>query len=893
MILADKLVFLTQEIVERSLTPILVWSREGDIIFSNHSACEVLEINKNAPGKCWDISGFIEQDSFPNLISSSESQLHRVVFTGKSGHLKIWEMQIERTVIDTDILFIGYLRDVSTGATKEAQTLQLWLETMFEGSPLAITIRDMKGNLIRGNEAWHKLWAGLPIKNNISDANPFAEPMQEIYTPEQWDKILNTKKTGEAVIFPEIRMPDWFSPNIRWISQYIYAIKDSKDQTSYFITMTVDITRKKETELSLQKNEERWKYALEGNGDGVWDINNETKEYYYSDRYKQILGYGTEDEFPSPLDGMSIVHPDDLIRVKQTVEDQWRKDTPGYSCEYRALCKNGEYKWILDRGLVIKHSPEGKELRVVGTHTDISERKELELRLCQSEALYRTVFENTGTATFLIDENTFNILLSNSGSERLLGLPRNKMDNQINFIDLIHPDDLDRVEHFREEYLTRGESIQVQKEFRLRHVSGEYHYCIGVVMMIPDTKHSIISVLDITDRKRTEAEKAKLESQLRQAQKMEAIGTLAGGIAHDFNNILTSVYGFIELTMLAIPKSSNNYDNLSHVLNGLDRASDLINQILAFSRKTEQEFKVIDIIPMVKETLKLLRASLPSTITIEANIPIENGYVMGDLTQIQQVLINLCTNAHYAMRETGGVLTVSVDSETVDQHLANYLGLTSTGDFLRIVVKDTGKGMDVHTLERIFDPFFTTKPVGEGTGLGLSIVHGIISAHKGAVNVYSELGVGTTFLLYFPVINTAIAEISTKNIGLPHGFGRILLVDDEDEIIQMTVKMLELLGYVTEAVNSSLEALSRFQENPERYDLLITDLTMPKMSGIELSRLIHEIRPNLPIALTTGFSADLNPDQLKHDGILVLIMKPYNINTLGNTINQLMRREET
>jgi PAS domain S-box-containing protein len=585
---------------------------------------------------------------------------------------------------------------------------------------------------------------------------------------------------------------------------------------------------------------------------------------------------------------VDFIHPDDLPRLMDVFRDYMTHGNPIPSRhDFRLRVASGEYRnCICD----VMEIPETKQS--IASVLDVTDWKRTENELRRSERLFRSYFELPLVGIAITGTDRQWIQLNDKFCD-LFGYTREELQS-MRWANLIPPDEALEGEVFYRQILQENGIHSHVKRMIRKDGTAIIARVSGLAVRTPDggIDYLITLVEDITAQRRAEEDKAKLEAQLRQAQKMEAIGTLAGGIAHDFNNILTSIYGFVELTMMVLPESSRAYDNLDHVLKGLDRARDLINQILAFSRQTEHEFKAIDIVPVVKETLKLLRASLPSTIAIENRVEVEGRYIMGDPTQIQQVLMNLCTNAHHAMKDTGGMLTVAVEPEVVGDRLAQRLGLLATGDYLRISVSDTGCGMDTHTQERIFDPFFTTKPVGEGTGLGLSIVHGIISAHNGAINVYSEPDVGTTFLLYFPVTSAEAEEVNKNEGTLPIGFGRILLVDDEAEIVQMTVQMLELLGYMPEAVNSSMEALARFQENPDAFDLLITDLTMPQMTGLDLSRLVHDLRPKLPIVLTTGFSEVLTPEQMKRLGIRITLMKPFDVWMLGNTLTEALAREE-
>lgn len=374
--------------------------------------------------------------------------------------------------------------------------------------------------------------------------------------------------------------------------------------------------------------------------------------------------------------------------------------------------------------------------------------------------------------------------------------------------------------------------------------------------------------VDITKQKN-------LEAQLRQAQKMEAIGTLAGGIAHDFNNILGVIIGCTELAREKVPAEGDESILLGKVLGAGDRAKELVKQILTFSRQSKSEIKPLYLSSVVKETLKFIRATTPTTIEIQQEIASDTGATLADPTQIHRLLINLYTNAVHAMRLKGGVLKVSLaDRDLTEEAVATHADI-KPGSYVELCVRDTGHGMSPETMERIFDPFFTTKPVGEGTGLGLSVVHGIVKKHNGAIVVESQLEKGATFKVYLPRIDKRhVKIIDEPETGVPEGSERILLVDDEQELVDTLQQILEGLGYIITATTNSLEAYDRFRSAPEGFDLVVTDLTMPNMTGIDLAEKIIQLNPDLPIIMCTGFSELITPEQAQAVGIREVLFKP-------------------
>jgi signal transduction histidine kinase len=386
---------------------------------------------------------------------------------------------------------------------------------------------------------------------------------------------------------------------------------------------------------------------------------------------------------------------------------------------------------------------------------------------------------------------------------------------------------------------------------------------------------------DITERKQ-------LEAHLQQAQKMEAIGTLAGGIAHDFNNILAAILGYGELLAFDMQKDTSAWRNLQAVLQSSHRAKDLVGQILAFSRQNEVNLMPVQISSIIKETLKMLRASLPTTIEIRRKIDLTDGMVSGNPTQIHQVLMNLCTNAAHAMRDNGGVLEVSLSRINADQarHLP-HPGLEPAA-YLKLSVSDTGHGMKPDKLGRIFDPYFTTKEAGEGTGLGLAVVRGIIKAHGGVITVESLPHKGSLFEVYLPAIQKEIPIESQSVVAYRTGKETILFVDDEQTLVTMTKQMLDLLGYHAVTRTSSIEAFELFQHDPYRFDLVMTDMTMPNMTGEKLAGKILEIRPDIPIILCTGYSEHITEQRAKTMGIRAFVMKPMVMRDLANKIRDVL-----
>jgi signal transduction histidine kinase/ActR/RegA family two-component response regulator len=420
-------------------------------------------------------------------------------------------------------------------------------------------------------------------------------------------------------------------------------------------------------------------------------------------------------------------------------------------------------------------------------------------------------------------------------------------------------------------------------------VRGEKSWSDDTVALIKIVEEMLVNALE---RKWAEEEKKKLQAQLQQAQKMQAIGTMAGGIAHDFNNILFPIVGYTEMAMGDLPEDSLTRSNLEEVLKAADRAKGLVQQILTFSRQREQERKPLKIQPVIKEALTLIRASLPTTIEISQNIDKGCGAILADPIQIHQVMMNLCTNAYHAMREKGGVLGVTLTEVEIDScDLGSNMDL-KPGPYLRLTVSDTGHGMERAEMERIFEPYFTTKSPGEGAGMGLAVVHGVARSHGGYITVYSEPGKGAAFHVYLPRIDgIGIAPVPVSSEPAPNGTERILFTDDEKQIVDMVQQMLERLGYHVTARTSSVEALKAFRTQPDKFDLVITDQTMPNMTGAKLAQKIMGIRPDIPIILCTGFSEVIAEEKAKAMGFRDFVMKPIVKTDIAKIIRRVLDQE--
>jgi PAS domain S-box-containing protein len=544
------------------------------------------------------------------------------------------------------------------------------------------------------------------------------------------------------------------------------------------------------------------------------------------------------------------------------------------------VAKNGEHR-MMEYSSVMGPKSHGGAL-VYALSRDITERRRTEKALVESQARFKDIFETAAAGMMIVNGDTQRVVEVNPAAAQLMGEPieqiRGKSLNQL--IRSTGTDFLKTGDHASNDPVecdltcNRPDPIPILRTMRPMDFNGEPHW--------------LISFVSIQKVKEAESAKREAESQLNRAQHLQAIGTLAGGIAHDFNNILYGVIGYAQLAMDDAPQGSLLHDNLSEILQGSQRAKELIAQILAFSRQQDSERKPIHPAPLIKEALKLLRASIPATVEIHSKIAPDANTILANPTQIHQVIMNLCTNATHAMLAQGGLLRVVLDNVTVGSGEIFFNGTVPSGEYVRLLVADNGIGIPQSIIDRIFEPFFTTKPQGAGAGMGLSVVLGVVQTHSGAIRVHSELGQGTRFEVLLPA---GAADEACEEAGeqpTPGGKERILFVDDERSLIQMGKQMLAKLGYAVTSCQDPLEALEQFRRAPDAFDLVITDLTMPKLKGTRMAEEMLRLKPGLPVILCTGYGDQISPEQMAQIGIRELLLKPILRHKLAVTIRQAL-----
>jgi PAS domain S-box-containing protein len=678
----------------------------------------------------------------------------------------------------------------------------------------------------------------------------------------------------------------------RWLRIHGLCIRDAAGKPYRMAGSTSDIDKRKRAEEALRLSEERYALAVAGSDDGVWDFDFVNRRVFASARAREICGLPPGPDL-QPMDEWFErlpIHPEDAPKRIEAMEAHMAGRTPAYEGEWRMRQPDGAYRWTRIHGLCIRDA-EGRPHRMAGSISDIDERRRVEDSLRQSEEQYRSIF-NAAADAFVLRDAEARVVDVNPAFLQISGFTREEVVDDKRWI--FAAPEMSALAGEMHRRVIAGESVQfeiqaIRKDGRPIDIEMR-----AVPIRYRGRPHALGMARDITAQKRAQAERARLEGQLLQSKKLEAIGTLAGGIAHDFNNILAAILGYGDLAQRSASARTGTplRRHIDAVVAAGMRAKSLVERILAFSRSGTGERAPVQVQSVVTETLDLLAASLPAHVQLERRLEAGDATVMGDATQIHQVVMNLCANAVQAMKSKGpskGSLTVALDVVERGAAMAATSRLAA-GRYVRLSVRDTGTGIAPGALERIFDPFFTTREVGVGTGLGLSLVHGIVTDLGGGIDVESAPGQGASFTVYLPW-SSAAAVSSTKEEPVPFGGGEtVLLVDDEEALVRLGEEVIASLGYEPVGFTSSTEALAAFRESPERFQAVLSDEAMPDMTGSDLVREIRALRPDIPIVLVSGYVTPQFAARARDLGVAEVLAKPLVARDIARSLATALRR---
>lgn len=637
----------------------------------------------------------------------------------------------------------------------------------------------------------------------------------------------------------------------------------------------------------LKRNEEKYRTVVNNSPDLIYRTNANGVITFVSESVYTISGYTVDEAIGMKMAEEIYVNPDERTVFWEMLMTQGAIK----NFESKLKHKNGSIWWASTNAHLLKDSKDNI-LGVEGIIRNITETKMAQEALSQSKAYLRTLIDTIPDLVWLKDDNG-RYLFCNSKFERFFGAKENEIIGKTDY-DFVDKNLADVFRRYDQETMANEQPSMNEEE--VTYADDGHHEILETIKTPMYGKNGqLIGVLgiarDITERKQAEEKRIKLEEELRQSHKMEAIGTISGGIAHDFNNILGIIIGNTELALDSTEGWHPNRLNLEEIKKASLRASDVVRQLLNFSRKTEQRKKTVDVNSLVKESMPLLRSSIPKSIDIQMNLTEKPSRISADPTQIHQVLINLCTNASHAMENDGGILKINVSETKLATITVTQFQKIEPGNYAKITVSDTGHGIDPLIKDKIFDPYFTTKGIGKGTGMGLSVALGIIKNHNGAISVYSEKDKGSCFKVLFPIVDDEVLDDNIDIEKIPTGNEKILFIDDEEALVQIGATLLERLGYEVETETDPENALKFIQSEPDRFDLIITDMTMPRLNGDDLIRNILKINSNVPIILYTGFSNTIDHKKAIEIGARGYIEKPLDKKRLATVVRNILNAQ--
>ena len=882
---------------------LLIETPQRNVIKANQTFCDLFDISR-PPDSLAGLDGRQLAQNIKTLFQDGDGFLRRIdeiLAAARPVQNEILALQDGRmlsrdyTPVDSgqgNVEHLWYYRDVTSRIRVEqalnetAARYYHTLDTMLEGCQII------------GHD-WKYLYANDAVCRQalLSRENLLGRTMMELYPGIEETAMFATLRRcmterTSALLDNEFTFADgssqWYQLSVQPVPEGIFILSN-------------DITDRIRSQERMHKSEEHYRLLTENISDVLWVLDIESLRFrYVSPSVEHLRGYTVAEVMSQDIS--LILTPESLQRFVKLLPDRLREWQQGLAVPHidqvDQPCKDGRIV-CTESTTRFAVNPESGRLEVYGVSRDIMERKKAEQALRQSEQLLRTVIDSTPDFIFAKDRHLRYILANKSFAdgisipvEEIIG----KNDVELGFPhELIFGDPTRGLRGYRNDdlhVLEQNTSLHVPYD-PIRLADGKEIILDTLKVPLHNQKNEIWAVLgvgrDETARRHAEEGKAKLEEHLRRSQRLETIGTLAGGIAHEFNNILTPIMGYADMAFNGTVATDPVREDINHILHAARRARDLVEQILIFSREIEKERKPVSLHLIIREALQLLRPVLPVNIDIQQHIDESGGQVLADASQMHQVIINLCINGFHAMEEKGGTLTVALKQVTVDSAMAKACPNLSEGAYACLTVRDTGTGMTETTRDRIFEPFFTTKGIGKGTGLGLSVVHGIVKSHQGEIVVQSEFGKGSEFQVYLPIAPANIAA-GEKVFEIEQGSETILLVDDDEQVVHVLSRMLERLGYRVNAFSSSLAALEAFRRQPGAYDLVISDVIMPAMTGLDLCEQLRGIHQAIPIIFMTGYGDNIPSAKQAQNAVQFIMVKPITLHELASTIRMALTK---
>ena len=714
----------------------------------------------------------------------------------------------------------------------------------------------------------------IPHKDSWSEVAEYTDSLSFCILP-----ILNGDQV-RGVIGVYAQKSDFFEDDVETL------LKEIATDISFGLDVINEKKMRHKAEIDLGEEKKRLETTLRSIGDGVITTDLDGHVVMMNEVAEHMTGWGQEDAVGHPLEKVfNIINEQTRQPCENPIEKVLAtKGIIGLANHTLLISRDGREIPIKDSGAPII-SKSNKLIGTVLVFQDDTKNRIADRAIKESEKKYRALVEYSADHIFMLDLDGTYIASNDRMGAFKIASGLSIVDRSIK--DIYEPDVLIYYQSKIDEVIATNKPVSF--EHKMNTPEGVMHHHDTLYPIYIDDELQFIGGIcrDITEKMRLENEQRRLQKIALQSQKMEAIGTLAGGIAHDFNNVLSSIIGFTELALDEVVKGSTIEDSLQEVFTAGKRAKDLVKQILAFARQSEEKRQPVQVDAITREVLKFIRSSIPTTIEIKQNIE-SDSFIMGSASQVHQVLMNLFTNAAYAMENHGGILECSIKDVVTDRNSNLQKVALAPGSYVEITVSDTGEGIPPAILGSIYDPYFTTKGIGEGSGMGLAVVHGIVESYGGNIIVDSTLGKGTVFKIYLPITKKRIAHRAYEPEQLPSGNERILFVDDEAPIAKMSSQVLEGLGYSVTARTSSIEALELFRAKPNDFDLIITDMTMPNMTGAQLSTEMMIIRPDISVILCTGYSKKISDESAADIGIKAFAYKPVVKAHLAKTVRKVL-----